>query len=164
MNWCTLAGAALLAFALGFWFASRLADADRLDFERELNKQNLAVVQEQQEISEELTEKVYELQEKNASDKEQLQAKYDRIVDDLHTTVDRLRRQQRTEGGEGKPGHTEAAQGVRQGQCRPSGQNRRINEKALEEILEVAKDCDELALKYNSLLDFYEDVREAYTD
>lgn len=142
-------GCALLFFA-GYKWADFLFSEDIAQYQRAVAQQRAALQERIISLEREQAETVREIEQRGLDEKAAVDAKYNALLAEL----DRMRAD-RPRDTEPVPADTAAPR--RAGppcRCEPLRQNERHSR-----ALELARDCDAQAVKYNQLLDLYKSLR-----
>ena len=147
------AGAAVvLAFWAGIKWSDRAWEARFAAFRMELAEQSAQSLRDAQAQSAKWQADLTRAQQNYAAEKNELNARYDSLLAQL----DRVRAD-RSGGAADVPGAAGASAGAcRACRCELSAKDGG----GIAEALAVARDCDLLAVRYNALLDFYNNVKK----
>lgn len=168
-NWLIAITVSFLIGAVSSWYVTDLAwENKRAEYISEKYKQLSELKQKHYIETIKLQDNLRDVQ--NEADKElsELQEKYDRLLKSINnrsnTVCDlsykRLQHDS-SRSSDNVPTTAKAAAKLKHKGTSQSFRSSCSNSQA-RELLRVAKDCDELAIKYNSLLDFYNKTQEVY--
>lgn len=151
--------------ALSSWYVTDLSwEQRKAEYIAEKYKQLSDLKQKQYIETVKLQDNLRDVQNESAKELSELQEKYDRLLKSINGSADTVsdvtssRMQQHcTRSANSLPNSTKATT-----KSKPKSSSRSFGQGCTnyqaKELLKVAKDCDELAVKYNSLLEFYNSI------